>query len=156
MITSWYLMSKLHHGCIIWWLIVVLLLQVLLWLVTLRICHDWKKYAHSMECGFMFWGKTILPLPSEQPVYNLFSLVCLSSFTSHALSSLCTSMDDPEIVVSLHADIEWDRYLIYTRWLIVSPPVLAQFQTVQFQTVLLVVLAPISGCDIGPNSRLWY
>ena len=50
----------------------------------------------------------------EQLIYILISLVSLSS-TSHALSSLCTSMDDPEIIVSLHADIEGDCYSLYTR-----------------------------------------
>ena len=87
----------------------------------------------------------------EQLKYNLISLVSLSS-TSHALSSLCTSMDDPEIIVSLHADIEGDCYSLYTRRLsfncgtCIGPSYWLPYSRLWYWSQFYTI----------PYSRLWY
>ena len=101
----------------------------------------------------------------EQLKYNLISLVSLSS-TSHALSSLCTSMDDPEIIVSLHADIEGDCYSLYTRRLsfncgtCIGPSYWLPYSRLwywsQFYTIPYSRLWYWSQFYTIPYSRLWY
>ena len=56
-------------------------------------------------------------------------------------------MDDPEIIVSLHADIEGE-FIHFTQEGLVS--------TVVHVYIGLVSDCPISDCGIIPYSRLWY